>query len=119
MNDLRYALRSLAQTPAVTLIAIVALALGIGVNTTVFSCVNALFLRPFPYREPTRLVAVRSDNTSRGFEGSPVSYPNFADWRDQNTTFDGMVAVTGRSFNLAGTDEPERLEGAAISWNTF
>src|ERR671919_1313630 len=92
LQDFRYALRSLAKTPAVTLIAIVTLALGIGVNTTVFSCVNALFLRPFPYREPTLLMAVRSDNPSRGFEGSSVSYPNFADWRAQNTTFDGVVA---------------------------
>ena len=119
MSDLRYALRSLAKTPAVTTIAVVTLALGIGVNTTVFSCVNALFLRPFPYREPTRLVAIRSDNPSRGFEGSSVSYANFADWRGQSTRFEGIVAVTGRSFNLAGTDEPERLEGAAISWDTF
>jgi putative ABC transport system permease protein len=119
LQDLRYALRSLAKTPAVTLIAVVTLALGIGVNTTVFSCVNALFLRPYPYREPSRLMAIRSDNPSRGFEGSSVSYPNFADWRDQSTRFEGMVAYSGRSFNLASTDEPERLEGAAISWNTF
>jgi putative ABC transport system permease protein len=119
LQDLRYAFRTLAKTPALTLIAVVTLGLGVGATTTVFSCVNALFLRPFPYRDPLRLVAIRSDKPSAGFVGSSVSYANFADMRAQSGSFDGMVAHGGRSFNLAGADEPERLEGAGVSWNTF
>ncbi|MGH7568099.1 MAG: ABC transporter permease [Gemmatimonadales bacterium] len=119
LQDVRYAVRTLWKTPGVTLIAVLTLALGIGVNTTVFSCINALFLRPFPYRDPARLVAVRSAKPSVGFDVSSVSYANFADWRAQSASVEAMIAFAGRSLNLAGTDEPERLEGAAISWNTF
>ncbi|MGH7538555.1 MAG: ABC transporter permease [Gemmatimonadales bacterium] len=118
-QDLRYAVRTLSRTPAVTLIAVVTLALGIGVNTTVFSCVNALFLRPFPYGDPLRLVALRQDNPSRGWTGNEVSHPNFVDWQAQARSFQGIAAHYGSSFNLAGGDRPERIEGEAVSWNLF
>lgn len=118
-NDIRFALRTLAKTPGVAIIAIVTLGLGIGATTTVFSCVNALFLRPFPYTEPLRLMALRSDNVSRGWIGSSVSYPNFVDWQEQAHSFSGMAAYGGSSFNMAGGTEPERIEGEAITWNMF
>jgi putative ABC transport system permease protein len=119
LQDIRYALRTLAKTPGVTLIAVLTLGLGIGATATVFSCVNALFLRPFPYADPLALVALRSDNPARGWIGSSVSYPNFADWREQAQSYTGMAAHSGQSFNMSGGDEPERLEGEAISWNMF
>ena len=118
-SDIRYALRSLAKTPGVTLIAILTLGLGIGATTTVFSCVNALFLRPFPYADSYRLAAIRSDNPSRGWVGGSVSYPNFVDWQAQARSFTGLAAHGGQSFNMSGGDEPERLEGEAITWNMF
>ena len=119
LSDIRYALRSLAKTPGVTLIAILTLGLGIGATTTVFSCVNALFLRPFPYADSYRLAAIRSDNPSRGWVGGSVSYPNFVDWQAQARSFTGLAAHGGQSFNMSGGDEPERLEGEAITWNMF
>jgi putative ABC transport system permease protein len=119
LQDIRYAFRTLAKTPGVALIAIVTLGLGIGATTTVFSCVNALFLRPFPYTDPLRLMALRSDNHVRGWIGSSTSYPNFIDWQQQARSFSGMAAYTGTSFNMAGGNEPERVEGEAVSWNTF
>ena len=117
--DLRFALRSLAKTPGVALIAILTLGLGIGATTTVFSCVNALFLRPFPYADSDRLAAVRSDNPTRGWVGGSVSYPNFVDWQAQARSFTGLAAHGGQSFNMSGGDEPERLQGETITWNTF
>ncbi|MGH7675407.1 MAG: ABC transporter permease, partial [Gemmatimonadales bacterium] len=119
LQDLRYAVRSLAKTPALTLTAVVALALGIGINTTVFSCVNALFLRPFPYREPGRLVSVREAFPAQGVEDNEVAYPNFVDWRAQSRGFEQLAAHFTQSFNLASVDEPERLEGESVSWNMF
>ena len=119
LSDVRYAIRSLLKTPGVVAIAVLTLGLGIGATTTVFSCVNALFLRPFPYADPVRLAAVRSDNPSRGWIGGSVSYPNFVDWQAQARSFTGLAAHGGQSFNMSGGDEPERLQGEAITWNTF
>jgi putative ABC transport system permease protein len=119
IQDLRFALRQLAKSPGFTAVAVLTLGLGIGVNTTVFSCVNALFLRPFPYREPERLVSLRQDNASRGWMGSEVSYLNFLDWQAQTRSYEAVAAYDGRSFNLSDDQEPERLQGNAVSWNTF
>src|SRR5262249_54281581 len=108
-QDLRYGARMLLKQPGFTLIAVLTLALGIGANTAIFSIVNAVLLRPFPYKEPERLVILR-ERVSGGSGFSP-SYPNFADWRAQNTVFDSMAAARGnQSFNLTGAGEPERLQ---------
>jgi putative ABC transport system permease protein len=117
--DLKFALRTLAKMPSVALIAILTLGLGIGATTTVFSCVNAVLLRPFPYADPDRLVSVGSDNAARGWRMTSVSFPNFTDWQAQASSFSGLAGHSGASFNMAGGDEPERLEGEAITWNMF
>ena len=83
-KDLRYGVRSLLKRPGFTAIAVITLALGIGANTAIFSVVNALLLRPLPFKEPARLVQVWEANFKRGQNTKEVSYPNFADWRDQN-----------------------------------
>jgi putative ABC transport system permease protein len=119
VQDIRYALRTLAKMPGVALIAVLTLGLGIGATTTVFSCANALFLRPFPYADPLRLVALRSENPERGWTANQVSYPNFLDWQAQARSYIGMAAHNGVSFNMAGAAEPERLEGEVVSWNMF
>ncbi|HKQ79270.1 MAG TPA: ABC transporter permease [Blastocatellia bacterium] len=116
-RDLRYGARTLRTRPGFTLIAVLTLALGIGANTAIFSIVNAVLLRPFPYKEPERLVILQEHYGAGGF--SP-SYPNFADWRAQNTLFDSMVAVReNESFNFTGGGEPERLEGRLVSAEFF
>src|SRR5512135_1164735 len=84
MNDLRYAVRKLAQSPSFTIAATLTLALGIGANTAIFSVVNATFLRALPYPDPDRLVLMR-ERLARG--DTAVAYPNFRDWHEQQSVF--------------------------------
>jgi predicted permease len=113
LQDLRYGVHMLIQKPGFTLIAVLALALGIGANTAIFSVVNAVLLRPLPYDEPERLVMVWG--TTPNIPKETVSLPDFADWRDQNGVFEGMTAMQFTSFNLTGGDDPERLIGARVT----
>src|SRR5262245_18904523 len=116
-QDLRFGARMLVKQPGFTLIAVLTLALGIGANTAIFSIVNAVLLRPFPYQAPERLVIVQERESGGGF--SP-SYPNFVDWRAQNTAFTSIAAVRqNESFNLTGAGEPERLQGQLVSAEFF
>ncbi len=118
-QDLRYALRTLTKNPAFTSIAIVAIALGIGANTVIFSAVNAVLLRPLPFKNPEQLVMVWENATHLGFPNNTPAPPNFLDWQKQNTVFTGMAAMAERSFNLTGVGEPERLDGRRVSANLF
>src|SRR5688572_18017950 len=111
IQDLRYGARMLFKHPGFTFIAVLTLALGIGANTAIFSIVDAALLRPFPYQAPERLVIL-----GEFVSGGSVSYPNFADWRAQNTVFEAISAARGNeSFNLTGAGEPERLQGRLVS----
>ena len=117
-QDLRFGARMLLKQPGFTLIAVSTLALGIGANTAIFSIVNAALLRPFPYQTPERLVILK-ERVSGGGGFSP-SYPNFADWRAQNTVFDSISAVRGNeNFNFTGAGEPERVRGRLVSAEFF
>src|SRR5437762_3413174 len=118
-QDLRYAMRTLAKNRAFTSIAIIAIALGIGANSAIFSAVNAVLLRPLPFKNPEQLVIVWENATHLGFPKNTPSPANFLDWQRQNTVFTGMAAMTERSFNLTGTGEPERLDGRRVSGNLF
>jgi len=116
--DLRYGARMLLKQPGFTLIAVLTLGLGIGANTAIFSIVNAVLLRPFPYQAPERLVIVQ-ERFPAG-TGTTVSYPNFVDWRAQNTAFASIAAVrANESFNFTGAGEPERLQGRLVSAEFF
>jgi putative ABC transport system permease protein len=118
-QDLRFGARMLLKQPGFTLIAVLTLALGIGANTAIFSIVNAVLLRPFPYQAPERLVILLERVSGRGMGFSP-SYPNFADWRAQNTVFASISAVRqNESFNFTGAGEPERLQGRRVSAEFF
>jgi len=117
-QDLRFGARMLLKQPGFTLIAVLTLALGIGANTAIFSIVNAVLLRPFPYKEPERLVMLRERGSVGG--GFSPSYPNFVDWRAQNTVCSSMSAVLqNESFNFTGAGEPERLQGRRVSAEFF
>ncbi|HKP03417.1 MAG TPA: ABC transporter permease [Chthoniobacterales bacterium] len=118
-QDVRYGLRMLMKNPAFTIIAVLALALGIGANTAIFSVVNTLLLRPLPYKNPEQLVVIWENATHLGFPKNTPSPANFLDWQKQNTLFTGMGAFAERTFNLTGVGEPERLEGRRVSANLF
>jgi predicted permease len=118
-QDLRYGLRMLLKNPGFTAIAVLALALGIGANSAIFSVVNTLLLRPLPYKNPSQLVVIWENATHLGFPKNTPSPANFLDWQKQNTLFEGMGAFAERSFNLTGIGEPERLDGRRVSANLF
>ena len=117
-QDLRYSGRMLLKYPGFTLIAVLTLGLGIGANTAIFSIVNAVLLRPFPYHAPEQLVMVEERRS--GGQGNPVSYPDFVDWRAQTEVFDAVSAVRlNENYNLSGAGEPERLLGRLVSAGFF
>src|SRR5687767_13438626 len=116
-QDVRYSVRMLLKHPGFALIAVFTISLGIGANTAIFSIVNAVLLRPFPYQQPEQLVMV-GERTSTG--RSSVSYPNFVDWRDQNDVFDAVSVIrSNENYNLTGAGEPERLIGRLVSSGFF
>src|SRR5256714_2519762 len=118
-QDLRYGLRMLARSPAFTIIAVIALALGIGANSAIFSVVNAVLLRPLPYKNPDALMMVWEEATHLGFPINTPSPANFLDWEKQNTVFASMAAMAQSNFNLTGAGEPERFNGRRVSANLF
>ncbi|MBZ5553304.1 MAG: ABC transporter permease [Acidobacteriia bacterium] len=117
LQDLRYGLRLLANNPGFTLVALLALALGIGANCAIFSVVNAVLLRPLPYPESNRLIFLAEREPQ--LDGMSVAYPNFSDWREQNTVFEKIAVFRRQSYNLTGTGEPERLIGGQVSADLF
>lgn len=118
-RDARYALRMLIRTPAFSLVAILTFAVGIGVNTAMFSVVNGVLLRALPYPDADRITMVWLDNRRQGIEEDITSYPNYRDWRDQNTTYEHLAGFTSSSFSLTGAGEPERLRGTLATANFF
>ena len=112
-------LRTLAKNPAFTIIAVVALALGIGANSAIFSVVDAVLLRPLPFKDPEQLVMLWENAAHQGFPKNTPSPANFLDWQKQAQSFTGIAAMAERSFNLTGVGEPERLEGRRVSANLF
>jgi predicted permease len=116
-NDLRFALRQLRRNPGFAAIAVVALALGIGANTAIFSVFNAVLLRPLPYRAPDRLVQIweRNEKLDVGIPLIPTSAANFADWRAQSTSFEGLGAFRYVGLALSGEATPTRIWGGAVS----
>ncbi|HEX8423880.1 MAG TPA: ABC transporter permease, partial [Pyrinomonadaceae bacterium] len=118
-QDLRYGLRMMWKNPGFTVVAVIALALGIGANSAIFSVVNTVLLRPLPYKDPERLVMVWEDDTKGGYPRNTPAAANYVDWRDQNGVFEGMAAIADQNFNLTGTGEPEKIEGRRVSANLF
>ena len=119
LSDFRFALRTLAKSPAFTIAAVLCLTLGIGVNATIFGCVRAILLRPFPYRAPDELVAIGESNPKRGWHMNSVSYPNFRSWQAENRTLESVGVYSGASFNLATGDGADYVQGGMVSWTMF
>jgi putative ABC transport system permease protein len=119
LQDLRYGARTLFKHPGFTLIAIITLALGIGANTAIFSVVNAVLLRPLPYREPERLALVQQHFPKLGWYYGGVSAPELLDYIAYNETFAELAGYDIVSLNLTGEREPQRLSVARVSANLF
>jgi putative ABC transport system permease protein len=116
-QDIIYALRKQLSQPGFTLMVVIALALGIGANTAIFSMVNAVLLRQLPFRDPMQLVSISSTGIEE--EKSPFSIPDFIDFQSQNETFQEMTAFAEYGVNLTENGDPERIQGIRISANAF
>src|SRR6185312_1894192 len=119
MNDLRFALRQLRKSPGFTFLAVLTLALGIGMNTAIFSLVHDLFLRPLPFHEPSQLVRVYGEAKERDLKQLPFSVPKFYHYRDGQNVFSSIAVDAGTGFILTGMGEPIQLLGANVSANYF
>jgi predicted permease len=119
MNDFRYAFRQLLRQPGFTILAVVALALGIGANTVLFSAINTLFLRPLSYPQPDQLVRAWGSFPERGLDRANVSWPRFSAWRDQQQSFSEFATQSFTGFTLTGRGDPENLQGIRVTENFF
>ncbi len=120
LKDLRIAVRSLVRTPSLTVAALLALALGIGANTAIFSVVDGVLLRPLPYPRADRLVLLIDSNPAAGFPRFAASPPNYADWRAQSHSFTDLAAFNGTNLGLTAPGvEPERIQAARVSAGFF
>src|SRR6266513_74649 len=113
MQDLRFGVRLITKSPGFTAVAVLTLALGIGANTALFSVVNRVLLNPLPYPEPEQLVTLHESKPN--FEAGSISFPNFLDWRKQNTTFSMMGVSRGYSFNLTVAGDTEQVRAEFVS----
>ena len=116
-QDLRYGLRILRKSPGFTAVAVLTLALGIGINTALFTIVNSVVLNPLPYPQPSRLVSIYQRTAQ--FQTAGDTYPNFLDWEKENRSFDALAAYSEHDFNLTGVGEPEKLRGQMVSAGFF
>jgi hypothetical protein len=121
ISDIRYSLRTLARSPGFAVVAVLALSLGIGANTAIFSIIDAVLLRPLPYPEPGALVKVWTSFAGIGLPNDRnwVSPPEFADLRTLNQSFSSVAAFSPDSFNISTGGLPERVEGAQVSVTFF
>jgi predicted permease len=119
MNDIRFAFRKLRESPAFTFIAVLTLALGIGLNTTIFSLINDLFLRPLPFKDATRVVHMYSNARERKLLELAISAPRFQHYRDGQTIFDQFAGENGSAFTLTGLGDAVHLFGGRVTSNYF
>ncbi len=120
LRDISYSVRVLLKSYAFTIVVILTLALGIGANTAIFSFANGILLRPLPYPQSDRLAVVDETAHKRGMDSMSVSYPNFLDWREQNTVFEDIGLHFGTSrFALSGAGEPVEIRGSRITQGLF
>jgi len=116
-TDFRYGLRLLLRSPTFTAVAVLTLALGIGVNTAIFSVANTVLWKPLPYADPDRLVYL--NERGKQADNISISFPDYFDWKAQSQAFEGMALMHRRAFILAGGEQPERVVAAEASWDFF
>ncbi|HEY3568939.1 MAG TPA: ABC transporter permease [Thermoanaerobaculia bacterium] len=119
LQDVRYAGRMLAKRPGFTAVAALTLALGVGANTAIFSVVEAVLLRPLPYRHAGRVVVVWENNHTQPGRHNVISPANFLDWREQAKSFDEMAVFLDQPLSLTGAGEPEEVPAQLVTPNLF
>jgi putative ABC transport system permease protein len=119
IQDARHGFRMLARNLGFTTVAVLTLSLGIGANTAIFSVVNAVLLRPLPYKDSNRLVWLSETDPRERSGDMPVSPPTFLDWRSQARSFEALAAYSEGAFVVTGRGEPEKVASAAVSGNFF
>ena len=118
-QDILYGVRLLRKNPGLTIIAILTLTVGIGVNSAVFSVANTVMFFPFPHVDPDRAVFVSATNPERGVGQSSISLADYLDWQDRATSFDGLAAEDSVPFNITGGEVPVRVVGLVATTNIF
>lgn len=119
LQDLKYAVRSLVFDRGITAIVVLCLALGIGINATLFSVVDGVLIQSLPYADADRLLILNETFERGGIREAGVSYQSLQDWKRQTSALSAIMAVSGRTITLADGSEAERFEGAAITWDLF
>src|SRR5881392_2599895 len=119
MSDVKFALRQLRKSPGFTCVAVFTLAVGIGLNTTIFSLINDLFLRGMPFKEPSRVVHLFGGDKSRDLVDIGVSAPRYQHFRDGQTLFDKLAAENFFLFTLTGLGDPVQVFGGRLTANYF
>lgn len=117
IKDIRYGIRGLLKRPSISIIAILTLAIGIGANSAIFSVINALLLKPLPFPELERVVAIWDKMPSRGVLHNETTMANYFDWRTQNQSFEQLALYRWWSTNLSGVEPPERIQGFLVTAN--
>jgi len=118
-QDIKYAVRSLVSDRGVTAIVVLCLALGIGINATLFSMIDGILIKSLPFAEADRILILNETFERGGIREANLSYQGLRDWKAQTTAFSAIVATSGRSLTLSDGAEPERYQGAAITWDLF
>ena len=119
MNDFRFAIRQLLKSPGFTALTVLTLAVGIGMNTAIFSLINELFLRGLPFQEPTRILVLEAEAKERNLSELPMSVPRFWHFRDGQTVFSSFAAEAGNGYIMTGMGDPIQLLGADVTANYF
>ena len=119
LTDFRFAFRQLRKSPGFTLVAVITLALGIGLNTTIFSLINDLFLRGLPFKDPSRIVHLYNSDKARDLVDVAISAPRYQLYRDGQTIFDGFAAENSFAFTLTGLGDPVQIFGGRLTSNYF
>src|SRR5262245_62657383 len=120
LQDFKFGLRMLAKNPVFALIAVITIALGIGINSTVFTLTNAVLLKGLPFEDPETILHLISTDLPHGRQRMPMSLIDFADFRDRSKSFTGMAAYAPVAIDLSDDfGSPERVAGARLSANTF
>src|SRR6478672_10801731 len=116
-KDLLHSIRSLLRNPGFTAVAVITLMLAIGVNTTIFSVVNAVLLKALPFREPQQLVSIQKTSTPDDLPG--IAAYQYLAWKEKSTTFEDVAAFSEDTANLTGNGEPERIPCATVTASLF